>query len=209
MTRIFLFIAILMCSCNVQGSGARFQESESRTDGFTSNANEGRTLYDTAKHCQSQVDEFTSIKLYDGGMMIDIPKNFTQMSCAEIARKFPNLRQMPDSAYADERRNATVLFSLKEVKMAQEGIPDLAAFLEKQYAGVKVMQLKSSVVKINGADFAIIEFVSQAVDAKIINRVFATDIKGKLFMGTINFTENKEQEWSVLSERIIYSIKKG
>lgn len=147
--------------------------------------------------------------LYGGKLKVSIPRSFSEMSTDMIAVKYPNAVNRPNVVYTNDRANVNVALTRVEMPTEQEDIPEVKEVLSQQLQAAKPMNFQSRIEKINGSDVVVFEFESQAVDSKIYNLMFATDVDGKLLIGTFNCTEALKKEWQSRGKEILLSIKKG
>lgn len=73
----------------------------------------------------------------------------------------------------------------------------------------RVEQLDSRIERINGSDLAVFEFTSQAMDTKVYNLMFLTELDGKLLIGTFNCTEASKKDWQSRAKGILSFVRKG
>jgi hypothetical protein len=62
---------------------------------------------------------------------------------------------------------------------------------------------------INGLEFTVFEFISQAIDTRVYNLMFLTELDGRMLLGTFNCTEALKVEWQSIGKEILLSVRKG
>lgn len=152
---------------------------------------------------------YRTVSLYGGKLKVSVPVSFTEMSAAKIAIKYPNAGNRPNVVYTNERASVNVTFTQVAMPTEQEDLPEVKEVLSQQLQAVKPMNFQSRIEKINGFDYAVFEFESQALDSRIYNLMFATDVDGKLLIGTFNCTEALKEEWHLRAKEIFSLIRKG
>lgn len=151
---------------------------------------------------------YNETRLYDGKISFFIPAVFSLMSSELKSIKYPNAQQIPDVVYTNEKASVNIAFNLKNYPTTAEDLPQIKEIFEKQLAAVKPESFISQIKTINGYEYVIYEFVSSAVDTKIYNLMFLTDLDGQLLIGTFNCTARLRDEWKDRGREILMSAKK-
>ncbi len=152
---------------------------------------------------------YHEMRLFDNKVSIMIPNTFSLMSEEIKAVKYPNTKQAPDVVYTNDKSTVNVAFNLKNFPTTQDNLPEVKEVFEKQLATLKPESFVSEIRSINGHKYIIYEFISPAVDTKIYNLMFLSDVDGKLLMGTFNCTVSLIEEWKPRALEILMSIKKS
>ena len=209
---IFMLFAISLFSCE-SGTDSSSSSVEDRLAVSHSKEEQATTLErdkpDDFKATEDAPAFYRTVSLYGGKLTVSVPASFTEMSADKIVVKYPNAGNRPNVVYTNERASVNVAFTQVEMPTEQEDIPEVEEVLSQQLQATKPMNFKSRIEKINGSDYAIFEFESQAIDSKIYNLIFATDVNGKLLMGTFNCTEGLKGEWQSKAKEILSSLRKG
>lgn len=114
----------------------------------------------------------------------------------------------PDVVYTDEDGTVNVAFNYTPTVLKSG---DDLAKLSNEYAQQiqsRVEDFKSRTETINGSEFAVFECVSQAIDTRVYNLMFLTELDGRMLLGTFNCTEALKGEWQSKGKVILSSIKK-
>ncbi len=152
---------------------------------------------------------YHEMRLFDNKVSIMLPNSFSLMSEGVKAVKYPNTKQAPDVVYTNEKASVNIAFNLKNFPTTEEDLPEVKEVFEKQLATLKPESFVSEIKSINGHKYIIYEFISQAVDTKIYNLMFLSDVDGKLLMATFNCTVGLLEEWKPRAQEILMSVKKS
>jgi len=157
---------------------------------------------------QGQTIELENRFLLNNKVQILLPKSFDTMPEDMVKVKYPG-EQRPTLVFSDESTEVNFALNHTSSKASQ-------AVLEK-YREVFVETFKKSfpsaewedngIKMINGKKVGFLKLVSQAIDTKIYNLLFFTDLDGKLIIFTFNCTIEKKAEWAETAEKIFNSLK--
>lgn len=146
-------------------------------------------------------------KLYANKVEILVPKGFTLMSDAVKRSKYPAANR-PDLVYADSDGNVNVAFNHTQNKATQAQMgamtESLGASLKKAYPTATFSG--TGVITTNGRQVGYCELVTPAIDQKIYNLIFFTDLDGRLLLCTFNCTVSKRGEWQPSAKQIMKSL---
>jgi len=136
-----------------------------------------------------------------------IPKVFQIMSEASMKIKYPSERR-PALVYTDESGGINLAFNHTQNKASQEQIEPLKVALVSTFKNLySSAEWKDSGIKeINGRKVGYMELVTPAVDTKIYNLIFFTDMDGRLLLCTFNCVEKKQVEWTEAAHQIMNSL---
>lgn len=153
--------------------------------------------------------ELETQSILDGKVEIKLPNDFGEMS-EEIAKfKYPQ-NNRPTLIYTDEAAAVNVAFNLKQnVPTTQAGIKFLHnSFVQSMESSYPSAEWKGKGIKtINGKKVGYIELITPAMDTKVYNLVFFTDLDGKLLLCTFNCTMELMNEWKSSAKEIMNSLK--
>ncbi len=141
-----------------------------------------------------------------GALRIKIPQTFVPMSREDIKVKYPQANPDNITVYSNQRGTINILLNISDVLLENELSSVLFQTTErlKKVKGLSIE--KSEVKKINNKEVAIIAFNSQAVDTRIYNLMFITDINGKTFTGNYNCTYEHLSKWKDIGAEIVNSL---
>ncbi|MFN8251219.1 MAG: hypothetical protein U0V75_04995 [Ferruginibacter sp.] len=145
--------------------------------------------------------------LFDGKVEILLPKNFGLMPEDMLKAKYPS-NNRPTLVYTNEGGSVNLAFNHTSSRASQQVI--------EQYRNVLASTFKSSypnavweaneVRTINNRKVGVIIVTTQAVDTKIYNQLFFTDVDGRLLIGTFNCTVEEKAAWKESAGKILHSF---
>lgn len=165
-------------------------------------------LQQTATKNTCQTDPLKPVSLYSGKLNISIPSELAIMPPEIVKIKYANARQQPDIVYANEKGSVSIAFNLTDTEVEAADLPDVKDALEGQIKTKALSDFESSLTTINGHQYVVFEFISQAIDTTIYNRIFLTDLNGQMLIGTINCTEPLLATYKPVIDSVFESMKK-
>jgi hypothetical protein len=157
---------------------------------------------------------FSQIKLekqslLDNKIELLIPVNLEPISQRMMEAKYPNMSIKPDVILSDKNGEIglTITFSKSKIEESQ-----LALFKDFQINLIKSkhpeMQLSKSDVKIiNSKHVGYFKFITDAIDQKIYNCYFFTELNNRVLLITFNCIEKESSKWDSTVDEIINSLK--
>jgi hypothetical protein len=144
----------------------------------------------------------------DDHLKILLPQSFKQMSDQELATKYPRSGSLPQEAYSNESGTVSLAFNHTSNKLSPADLPDFRQSFARQFKGTLGIEFKGSSIKnINGRDFAILEFISPAMDTNIYNLMFLTSLDNRLLICTFNCVQSEMGKWKPTSQQILNSVQ--
>lgn len=139
---------------------------------------------------------------------LKVPKEFQIMSEEMMNTKYPSDRK-PKLVYTNRSGGINVALNLTESQANQNLIIPYKDNLLETFKGIyPSAEWKSSGVKeINGRKVGYLELVTPAIDTKIYNLIFFTDLDGKLLLCTFNCTINDMEDWIPTAKEIMNSLR--
>jgi len=152
--------------------------------------------------------ELVSKSLLNDKVELKIPKEFDIMSEELMKLKYPSERR-PTLVYSNETGGINVALNLTENKANQDLIePYVENFVNTFKNMYPSAEWKGSGTKdINGQKIGFLKLITPAIDTKIYNVMFFTDLNGQLLLCTFNCTENNIKEWETTADEIMNSLK--
>jgi hypothetical protein len=132
------------------------------------------------------------VSLLQGALRFTLPAGYTRLSEEELAAKFPRNNRPPFAAFGNQRRNATIAFTIskQENPFTEEKLPEFMAAMEKilprMVAGLAWH--KREVVTLQGRKWARLHFTAHAVDTDIKNAMYFTPFRGDILGVNLNAT---------------------
>ena len=139
---------------------------------------------------------------------LKVPKDFEIMNEEMMKVKYPSERR-PNLVYTNKSGGINVALNLTKNKASQDLIlPYKDNFVNTFKNMYTSAEWKASGVKeINGRKVGFLELITPAVDTKIYNLMFFTDLNGQLLLCTFNCTEKSITEWEPTAKEIMQSLK--
>lgn len=136
-----------------------------------------------------------------------VPADFEVMSEELMRVKYPSERR-PTLVYSDKAASVNVAFNHTTNRATQA---QLEAYKNNFVATFKNMYptaewLGSGVKEINGRKVGYLELVTPAVDQKVYNLMFFTDLDGRLLLATFNCVDRKRKDWLEPAQQIMHSL---
>jgi hypothetical protein len=130
--------------------------------------------------------------LPQGGVTLNAPDGFTQLSPEEIAAKYPSARR-PSFVVGNARRTTTIAMDLKPHTLPPEKLPEVKASFEKLFdrivPGIEWKERK--LIDMQGQQWIYFEMTSRAVDTDIYNIMLVTPHRGKMLVFNFNSTKGE------------------
>lgn len=146
--------------------------------------------------------------LLNNKIELKVPKEFKVMSEDMMVIKYPS-QNRPKLVYTNGTGGINVAVSLSQSEASQEMIPsfvdDFVAVFENAYPSADWKG--KGVNTINGKEVGYLELVTPALDTKIYNLMFFTDLDGKLLICTFNCVKKSMGEWKSTAKEIMNSLK--
>jgi len=139
----------------------------------------------------SQIDG-NKVKMLSAKIEVSLPDNFYRMTQEAIDIKYPYNSNKPQEVYTDKLGEINFTASLRENLPTEERhLPEVKKVLLKNIKTRGVSIVSDKFIKINNKVYILIEFISQGLDKKIYNMLYASNLNGKLLIGNFNFPNNE------------------
>ena len=157
---------------------------------------------------RAQEIELETKNILNDKIEILIPKDFKLMDDATKKIKYPTQRP-PSLIYTNENATVNIAFSETGSQASQEMLTE---YLEVFVGSFKKAQPNAKwegngIIDINGRKVGFLELITPAIDTKIYNLLFFTDVNGKLVICTVNVTEQLLASWKNPAQIIFKSLK--
>ncbi|SDD44025.1 hypothetical protein [Niabella drilacis] len=152
---------------------------------------------------------YRMVSIYSGRIEVSVPTSFVEMSAEKVTVKYPNVGNRPNVVYTNDRANVNIAFTYTTIPAEQGDLQEIKDALSLQLRSAKPVNLRSWIENVNGSDYVVFELESQAIDTMIYNLMFATDVDGKLLLGSFNCPYAIKNEWQKKAREILSSIRKG
>lgn len=151
---------------------------------------------------------YRTVVLYNDKLRLSVPDYFVEMSSEMKHAKYPR-GNSPDVVYTDEDGAANVALNYTTTAVPDNNITALQNRMLQQLQAANPIDLTTRTETINGSEFVIFEFMSQAIDTRVYNLMFLTELDGRMLLGTFNCTESLKKEWLSGAKEILFSVRKG
>lgn len=202
-------VAILSCGTTHDSPNEELRSSvesgTATTETVDTIIQQSSTITEPTKGSNNSYKEVTAC----GGLLsLSIPREFTVMTPEMINVKYPRSNSRPKEVFTNEAHNVNIGLTLTTEPITPEKLPSFESTLVSQLRAGKVEGLRSNIEKINGQDFIILEFSNKAIDTKVYNLMFITDVDGRILIGTFNCVSRLLDEWKPKGMEIISSLRK-
>lgn len=152
--------------------------------------------------------EFDTKALLNNKIELKIPKGFNIMSEEMAKLKYPT-EQRPTLIYTDEPGTINVALNLTSNAANQAQLTaykdSFVEIFRNRYPSAEWKQ--TGVKEVNGRKVGYVEFITPAIDTKVYNLIFFTDLNGQLLLCTFNCTEKNITQWQPAAKEIMASLK--
>lgn len=151
--------------------------------------------------------ELENRSFFDDKVLLSIPSDFIDMPQRYIDRKYPT-PQRPSIILMNEDTEINIALDLTSNQANQSYIPEFNKSSAQAYKNAypDIEWISDGVKEINGRKVGYSEFVVPAIDTKIYNLIFMTDVSGKLLVATFNCAERYKDDWSAKASEVMNSL---
>jgi len=136
-----------------------------------------------------------------------LPKDFEIMSEEMMKTKYPSERR-PTLVYTNTTGGINVAFNHTTNKVSQTQIDaykeNFVSMFKNLYPSAEWKE--TGVKEINGRKVGYMELVTPAIDTKIYNLMFFTDLDGRLLLCTFNCVDKEQKNWTEAAKQIMNSL---
>lgn len=136
---------------------------------------------------------------------IKVPKSLDIMDEETINIKYPYERA-PKIVYTNEETSINLALQNQDDNMTNEQIPKYTRTMQKMFETMGEVKSVDFFVR-DAHKVGEIKFISQAVDTKIFNHMIFFSVDDKLEIVSFNCVIDYQEEWEIVSDLIINSIK--
>lgn len=147
--------------------------------------------------------------LYDGRIEVLIPEQFNVLDDEIINRKYP-IDQIPNIVYANDNGTINIAFKQYDYPMSQKKIADFHKNYVASFNKINTAStfISDSLYTIDKQRIGVLEVITPAIDTKIYNFIFYTDVQGELLVCTFNCMQHERKKWKDATRVILKSLKK-
>ncbi|WP_316835075.1 hypothetical protein [Pedobacter nutrimenti] len=164
------------------------------------------TKIDTWK--QMDLSKICKVKeICNGRATFPIPVEFTKMSEKMISMKYRSSNVRPTEAFTDSKGAVNLGFRITSQVASQVDLAQIADEMLGQFHALNFKNINGEIKRVNGRDVIVFQFISPAIDTEIYNLIFATDIDGKLMVGTFNCVIRLKNQWESKAKTMLSSLR--
>ena len=155
---------------------------------------------------QPKIELETKVILNEA-LEIKIPKGFDIMAEELMELKYPSQRR-PTLVYSNKSGGINVGFNLTLQKADQNIIEQYLGVFESSFKNAypSAEWISAGIKIINGRKIGCLEMITPAMDTKIYNLIFFSDLNEKLLLCTFNCTEKDKNQWEKAAHEIMNSF---
>ncbi|MBT2561349.1 hypothetical protein J7E50_10945 [Pedobacter sp. ISL-68] len=205
----FLPLVLLTTSCNGDNKPGEVPEVKYNEPGAitigTDSLPVNNGIQNDNVHPNKNQNPAKIISLYDNKLEIIIPASLERLDRSKLVRKYPNANP-PEIAFSNKDGSVNIAFRFNSRVTIGN---DAAKLVQMMSANLKStgIEVTSEITNVSGRDFAVVEFVSDAYNTKIYNKMVATVIDGRVMICTFNCTTGQLIEWKEIGEACLKSIR--
>lgn len=152
---------------------------------------------------QNILEEKTFLR---GRVSMLVPVGFELMARETRQSKYPQGSGM--EVFTDEAAEVNVYVEQKPMPASKETMNQVLNSIRYSFQANPTITLEySNIEQINGRDFAVVKFVSLALDVPVYNEMAVTYLEGKTVICGFNCIVGLKSEWTKSIDKIINSIK--
>ena len=151
--------------------------------------------------------ELENKTILNAALEIKIPKGFDIMAEELMELKYPSQRR-PTLVYSNKSGGINVGFNLTLQKADQNIIEQYLGVFESSFKNAypSAEWISAGIKIINGRKIGCLEMITPAMDTKIYNLIFFSDLNEKLLLCTFNCTEKDKSQWEEAAHEIMNSF---
>lgn len=136
-----------------------------------------------------------------------VPSSFTLLVDEIREFKYPS-ENRPEIVFSNEEADINFAISWKKEQASQAMMDFIAQKMAKSMsARIKRSKLLDEGVKeVRGRKIGYIEIITPAMDSRIYNLIFFTDLEGRLLMFNFNCVSGKMRKWKPIGRKILASL---
>ncbi|MFB7816885.1 hypothetical protein ACFC0X_22255 [Paenibacillus chitinolyticus] len=152
--------------------------------------------------------EFEQQAFYDDKLLVFIPKDFTDMSEALSAIKYPH-SQRPETIKTNEDGSINITLNRIDQDLEEGWVEELTQGMKTILKKVNPSNVffTDGVEEIHGKQVGYFEFKSPALDAFLYNLMFFLELGGKTVMGTFSCKYDEYEAWRDVAFQIVRAVR--
>jgi hypothetical protein len=152
-------------------------------------------------------EELKTRSLFNDKVELKIPEHFKIMNHEMLKLKYPP-ENGPALVYTDEAGETNIAMRLLASKADQAQLESYKDnFVASFRKSFPTAEWKSQgIIEINGRKVGYMELITEAIDTKVYNLMFFTNLDGHLLLCTFNCVIRDIEKWQVQAKEIMHSL---
>lgn len=148
------------------------------------------------------------VRLLNGKVLTFLPSGFKIMSEEMLAAKYPASNR-PTLVYTNDDGSINFAFNHTANQITEEKLPEVLPAFVQQFNSIypQIQWIKKDIEAMNGKNFVAMEFITPAVDTRIYNLMYVTELEGKMLMCSFNCMESQKSEWESKAKQALNSVE--
>ena len=151
----------------------------------------------------------SEIRIPNSNIFIRTPYDFAELSPEDIEVKWGGGKNDPTWSVGNERMGTTISYSKAPNIINNDTLSDVMSnmirFMKRMVAGIEFS--KNEMIELNGSDWFLLEFSSNATNADIKNMMIGTKVENDLIMMNFNSTKEDYVKYENLLRKSMASVK--
>lgn len=164
------------------------------------------SLFFVVQSCKGE--DFEAKAVLSGKVQVLLPNSFYPMSSEMLATKYP-AGNRPTLVYTNDAGSINFAFNHTADQLTEESLPEFLSAFVQQFNSIfpQIQWYKEEITSVNGKDFIIMEFITPAVDTRIYNLMYVTELEGRMLMCSFNCMESQKAEWESKAKQSLNSVE--
>lgn len=147
-------------------------------------------------------------EILEGRVRMLMPRSFEPMSEERMKVKYPN-ENRPAVVLTNETGTVNIAFSHTGAPMKPKELDEARKAMDKAFHRMypSAKWFRSEIADINERAWFVLELRTPALDSEIRNIMLGSSLDDRMFLISINMTEELEEEWLPDARRMMESIK--
>ncbi len=138
-----------------------------------------------------------------------LPKDFVLMQNDMLKLKYPIAGSRPTEVYTNESGSINFAFKHTINRINEDNLSEIFPVFIKQFNSIypQIQWIGKEVKSLNNKNFIVLEFITPAVDTRIYNLMYITELDGNMLMCSFNCIESQKEEWQSKAKQSLNSIE--
>lgn len=156
----------------------------------------------------SNLKQVEKNEILNGKVLALLPSGFDVMSEEMLAAKYPASNR-PALVYTNEDGSINFAFNHTVNQVTEDKLPEVLPAFVQQFNSIypQIQWFKKEIEKVNSKNFTVMEFTTPAVDTRIYNLMYITELEGRMLMCSFNCMESQKSEWESKAKQVLNSVE--